>query len=86
MVDPGTGGCDAETGVGCDTGAGGGVVDPGAGQAGGGQVSPVVPTTLTETTGLNSTAFMLLVIALTMALVLVPALVWRRMAAGRSGS
>ena len=83
VVDPGVVGCDAETGVGCDNSGGGGVVDPNGGQAGGGQVGPVIPTTLTETTGLNSTAFMLLVIVLVMALVMVPALVWRRLASGR---
>ena len=86
VVDPGTGACDPETGTGCDTSGGGGVVDPNAGQAGGGQVSPVIPTTLTETTGLNSTAFMLLVIVLVMALILVPAVVWRRLSSTKGTS
>lgn len=85
VVDPGPVTCDPETGVGCDS-SGGVVVDPNGGQAGGGQVSPVVPTTLTETTGLNSTAFMLLVIVLVMALLVVPPLAWRRLANGRGAS
>jgi len=81
--EPSPDGCDPDTGVGCVESSGG-LVDSG-GQSAGGVTSPVLPTTLDDTTSLTSTAFLLLIGLLTLALVIVPALVWRRLATGRSG-
>jgi len=80
--EPQPGGCDPDTGIGCVESSGG--LDPSGGQSAGGVTSPVIPTTLDDTTSLTSTAFLVLIALLTLGLVIVPALAWRRLSSGRS--
>lgn len=75
--------CDPDTGIGCDVLVAVGDGDGGAAVASGGAaVGAVVPTTLDQDSGWGGKQILiLLVILFTLALVFVPALAWRKMAA-----